>query len=580
MNFAQPAFLYGLFALPFLAAGLFVQYRRLRPLVRSMSLQKDAVIKTRYFYSGLFGLLALAALATAAAGPSLTLKYQEERLDGTDIVFAFDVSQSMNVCDVASGTETIARLDGARLIADRLLTAMQDRRTDFRYAVAVGKGEGILAIPLTYGIETVRVMLVSLSSSTISAAGTNVEKLTTAAASAFPPALSASYPAEKRIVVFTDGEALSGSFQNAVEKAQQEEITVIAVCLGSEQGGPIPIGVSEDGFPLFLRDKAGKNIISKAESGMLQEAVESGGGLFIGADDIDGIAAMLSEALFPQNGSGTLPEMREVQKKKDINFMFAALALLFFFMHKYAFYTHTIKKIGRKKPKSVSRILPLLLVLHSCAPVEAKFRLLEGNFLVARNMPQEAEASYTRALSLAEPGDIPYAVFALAALRLRYAETDDVSGEDLPNEAVFSLLEQAHAMIDTGNGDRENDDKAAYAFRHEHDEHHRELAYRIHYNAGIAHYYAGNAEEAAWEFRQALLIDPGRIEAKRNLEISLTLIENKDNVETSEVKSIRPVQEGESRGNSVLFDFIRQTETDKWKSWKWQGVEGDPSQDY
>lgn len=575
VSFTRPIPLYALFALPLFALVLFIQYRRLFPLVRNMSLQKDRIIKSRYFYSGLFGLLSFAALATAAAGPSLTLKYQEKRPDEMDIVLAFDVSRSMNVRDVVCGGETISRLDGARLIASGLLDAMEAQHTNYRYAVAVGKGEGILAIPLTYGIETIRAMLDSLSSSAISAAGTNIEKLTRAATTAFPPILSVSYPSEKRIIVFTDGEVLAGNFQYAAETAKEEKITVVTVCIGSEKGGNIPVGVSDMGETLYLRDKTGKLVVSKAENDTLKEAVENGGGFFTGAEDIDTAIAALSIELSPEEKDGT--ETREALKKKDVCFVFAALALLFFALHKYAFYYPSKTRL-KKTNRVLLHTLPLLLLFHSCAPVEAKIRLLEGNFYVARDMLDEAETSYTRARSLAGTGDIPYAVYALAYIQLRNAENEAADPEKEDGGAANLLLGQAHALI--AKETATDTDRVTLAFRHGHGEQHRELAYRIHYNAGVARYNAGNAEEAAWEFRQALLVDPGRIEAKRNLEISLALLETKNGMETSEVKTARPAREGVSRGNSVLFDFIRQKETDRWKSWAWQGEEGDTTQDY
>jgi Ca-activated chloride channel family protein len=581
MSFAHPALLYVLAALPVFALLFFAHFQRVFPLVRNMSLQKDSVIKTRYFYSGLFGLLAFAALATTAAGPSLMLKYQEERPDGADIALAFDVSRSMNVRDAVYNGEAISRLEGARVIADGVLAALETRHEDYRYAVAVGKGAGVLAIPLTYGVETVRAMLDSLSSSAVSAAGTNVEKLTLAAASAFPPVLSASYPAEKRIIVFTDGEALDGQFRHAAETAKREGITVVAVCVGSETGGTIPVGVSDTGGTLFLRDQTGKPVVSKAESSALREAVESAGGFFVVAENIEAALAALNGYLDGRQADEFLSreerEMRTVWKKTDIRHLFAALALLLFILHKSAFYTCSLKIGRRKRNRVLPYALPLVLLFQSCAPAEAKIRLLEGNFFMARDMPDKAEASYTRARSLAAPGDIPYALYALAFVQLQRGEKE-AAAEEAEESAATLLLGEAHALIARENA--ADTDRTTQAFRHGHGERHRELAYRIHYNAGLAHYNAGKPEEAAWEFRQALLVDPGRIEAKRNLEISLALLENKSNPETSEVKTARPVREGVMRGNSVLFDFIRQKETDRWKNWAWQGEEGDFLQDY
>ena len=127
MNFAHPALLYALFALPLFALGFFVQFRRLFPLLQKLSLQKDSFLKARDGHSCIFGLLTLAALIIAAAGPSLMLKHREERVGGRDIVFAFDVSRSMNVQDVAHNGETISRLLGAKIIARGLLNEFRRR---------------------------------------------------------------------------------------------------------------------------------------------------------------------------------------------------------------------------------------------------------------------------------------------------------------------------------------------------------------------------------------------------------------------------------------------------------------------
>jgi Ca-activated chloride channel family protein len=619
MNVARPALLYALFALPLFALGFFIQYRRLFPLLRNMSLQKDPFLKTRYGYSGVFGLFTLAALVIAAAGPSLTVKYQEERKGGMDIVFAFDVSRSMNVRDITHNGETITRLEGAKIIASGLITAMGSRQTEYRYAAAVGKGEGVLAVPLTYGSETVQTMIDSLSSQTISAAGTDVEKLIRAALGAFPPDLSASHPAEKAVIVFTDGETLSGWFQDAVEKAKEARITVNAVCVGSEKGGPVPIGLSEQGATLFLLDKNGKTIVSRAEPDALKEAVEQSNGLFFpvtgDTDTIEAALAIFYEAFLSrengegewageeENEEGEKTVIRETEKQQDAVFIFAALALVFFALHKGAFYTlapKPVPKSGPRKKRALLSVASLFFLFLSCAPIapitpfapiapmfasiEAKFRLLEGNFYVTRNMLAEAEASYTRSRSLAAPGDIPYTLYALGLVRL-LSEKDEAAASVAPEEeadgAAIAFFDQAHALIMTdAAGTGADEDMAAYVYWHQHAERHRQLVYRIHYNSGIAHYRAGNAEEAAREFRRALLVDPGRIEAKRNLEISLILLENKNTVETSEIKSARPVREGVSRENTVLFDFIRQKETGRWKSWAWQGGEGDSSKDY
>jgi Ca-activated chloride channel family protein len=87
-----------------------------------------------------------------------------------------------------------------------------------------------------------------------------------------------------------------------------------------------------------------------------------------------------------------------------------------------------------------------------------------------------------------------------------------------------------------------------------------ELDYRLHYNRGILQFHAGKFDEAANEFKNALKIDASRIEAKRNLELSLLSMEQQNSAASSS-----PVEITNDQGaDNTLFDYIRQKEVDSW----------------
>jgi Ca-activated chloride channel family protein len=97
-------------------------------------------------------------------------------------------------------------------------------------------------------------------------------------------------------------------------------------------------------------------------------------------------------------------------------------------------------------------------------------------------------------------------------------------------------------------------------------EDHRELIYRIHYNRGVVRFHAGDFGAAADQFRTALETDGSRIEAKRNLELSLLSLSQK---ETGAAASLSLNSEAPQKGLQVLFDYIRRKESDQWKSREW-----------
>jgi Ca-activated chloride channel family protein len=302
----------------------------------------------------------------------------------------------------------------------------------------------------------------------------------------------------------------------------------------------------------------------------------------------------------------------ESTKKEYIHFVFLLLTVIFFILHKCAalkcqlFETIFKKEAGgsteepRKYPRKTeqlikklkSKVFPALtgILFISCAPVEAKFRLIEGNFLASRGMTEKAVQSYEYALLRSKDAQTAaYALYGLAVARINEAES---MKRGMMGMRALELLREAHILLGDGGDETfpietgENETHANDFIRgHEHNKRYRDIAFRIHYNAGIVYYNAGNIETAARHFRLALLADPSRIEAKRNLELSLARLPDERSLGAGSSMTAHRLSENNSRdaerkGNEVLFDFIQQKEEDRWKSWAWQGGETDSALDY
>jgi Ca-activated chloride channel family protein len=102
----------------------------------------------------------------------------------------------------------------------------------------------------------------------------------------------------------------------------------------------------------------------------------------------------------------------------------------------------------------------------------------------------------------------------------------------------------------------------------------RELSYRIRYNTGLVLFGEGDYEGAVEAFRGALEIDGNRVEAKRNLELSLLSRPPDKSPVSAQGEDGDGGGEKQSRRHA-LFDYLSQKEQDQWKSQEW--IEDTPS---
>ncbi len=102
---------------------------------------------------------------------------------------------------------------------------------------------------------------------------------------------------------------------------------------------------------------------------------------------------------------------------------------------------------------------------------------------------------------------------------------------------------------------------------------HSELRFRNSYNSGIIYFEEGDYKSAAAAFKDALRADGRKIEAKRNLELSLMSAARQVNEDNSEKRT-----ENETR--ELLFNFIKEEEQRLWKSQEWGPEEKFTGADY
>ena len=184
------------------------------------------------------------------------------------------------------------------------------------------------------------------------------------------------------------------------------------------------------------------------------------------------------------------------------------------------------------------------LIIFGCTEVPGRLLIMEANSRTARGDYTEAIASFLRALE--HPEAEPYGEYGLGSIYFTMGE----------ETAAINRFMSAREMLDelpaVGN---------------------RELRYRVHYNTGVVLFSTGDFSGAADSFREALRTDGSRVEAKRNLELSLMSLAQEDNSGGG-----RNGMESESQ--AVFFEFIRQWELDQWRNMEWPEEENITGPDY
>lgn len=288
MSFDTPQVLLGfVLYIPLIILEI-LHYRRRRPFLdrfiaatgftgEPVSLQVREFQRRAMAASLLWGLF-LACLIIALAGPRWGKQVDLEYRRGVDVVFTMDLSRSMEVQDSLQG---LSRLDRARHIA-REAAALTG---EIRLGAAIGKGRGVLAVPLTYDTGALVSFLEGLSGSAVTGWGTNLETLIDAASGAFQDG----FPTSREIILFSDGEALSGALSAAIDRALEQGIRVSAVGFGTEQGGPVPYGPALSGTELTTTEEAPW---SYRRGEVLRNAAERTGGVYIDGNQDDAVSLL------------------------------------------------------------------------------------------------------------------------------------------------------------------------------------------------------------------------------------------------------------------------------------------------
>lgn len=287
MNFAQPGWLALLILLPVLGAGavLASRLRRRQWTIFAAPRLRDALLKRGSplpRWLALFFLLAACAAAIVAlARPRADAGTRMEKTMGRNVMIALDISKSMRVADVKPD-----RLAQAKVTIYELLEAMPNERIGF---IAFA-GTPYVHAPLTIDHGAVRETVDQIDESWAPLGGSDLA----AAVQLAITTLKKTGQKNNALVILSDGEENDGAVESMVAEAERAGVYIIAIAIGTEDGGFVPNPDSPDGQ---MADHSGHPVISRLQTGVMRKLAEDTKGSFAVAGSGLDIPAMVKSVV-------------------------------------------------------------------------------------------------------------------------------------------------------------------------------------------------------------------------------------------------------------------------------------------
>ena len=246
-------------------------------------------------------------LCIAAAVPLWGTRQVSTVKFGNTVIFAVDISRSMTVTDIAPN-----RLEFAKHYVHFLLSRLPEAAC----GLVTVKGQGVLAVPLSYDHQSLVTAVESLSPFSATAAGSNLEQGLRTALAAFQE----NRLTGKTIVLCTDGGETAGSLLRMIPRLRQENVQLIIIGFGTAEGGSLSV-LNEKYESVLQQSSLAEDVLKRA----VQQTLN--GSFYISALE-PGSAWKVLQSL--QDSSAHGEKIHYVQKPVRRAFECIAAALLLF----------------------------------------------------------------------------------------------------------------------------------------------------------------------------------------------------------------------------------------------------------
>jgi Ca-activated chloride channel family protein len=130
----------------------------------------------------------------------------------------------------------------------------------------------------------------------------------------------------KAVLLLTDGEDQGSNPLEAARAARERGIVVYAIGLGSDAGGPVPVGVGPLGDPIYKRFH-GTDVVSRLDETALREMARTTGGIYFRAETPERLGEVL-QAISQMDNRAVVRQQIELRDDIFAWYLAPALCLL------------------------------------------------------------------------------------------------------------------------------------------------------------------------------------------------------------------------------------------------------------
>jgi len=260
------------------------QQRKQKQFAEADLLDKIVVKKSRFkpFVKLISLSLAILFLTIALANPKMGTKLETVKRRGVDIVFAIDVSKSMDAEDVAP-----SRLKKSK----RLVSKVIDNLVSDRIGIIAYAGEAYPLLPITTDYAAGKIFLQSMDSNLVPSQGTAIDDAIDLATTYFDDE-----DTNKILIILSDGEDHSEKAVEAAKIATNQGVTIFAIGVGTQKGSVIPIKKNGSLYG-YKKDKQGQTVITHLNDKILREIAQVSHGKYIDGKSTKNVVDYISDAL-------------------------------------------------------------------------------------------------------------------------------------------------------------------------------------------------------------------------------------------------------------------------------------------
>ncbi len=241
----------------------FGEWKTIQSLMTSHSYVKERLKKALLIF-------VLSLLIFSLTQPQWGEAKKEIQRKGLDIMFLVDTSLSMLAEDVPT-----SRIQKAKL---EMKTFFNDLKGD-RVGIVTFAGSGFIQSPLTLDYDAFLLFANSIQVGYIPDPGTSLSEAIRIAVKAFPKKKAKN----QVILLLSDGEHHEGDVDSAIKQANESQIRIYTIGIGTKEGAPIPLRSGEGKVSGYKKDRSGEIVITKLNEELMTKIAKQTGGLYFAA---------------------------------------------------------------------------------------------------------------------------------------------------------------------------------------------------------------------------------------------------------------------------------------------------------